>query len=79
MNRSAVIFDLDGTITKPYLDFDAVRAEIGVEGPVLEAMAGMDPASRRVAAGDRWTVNGEHEMMLDSACESSIGAGREAP
>lgn len=49
MNRSAVIFDFDGTLTKPYLNFAAVRAEIGVEGPVLEAMAGMDATSRRRA------------------------------
>jgi len=49
MNRPAVIFDFDGTLTKPYLNFDAVRAEIGIEGPVLEAMAGMDQASRQRA------------------------------
>jgi len=49
MNRSAVIFDMDGTLTEPYLDFDALRAEVGVEGPVLEAMVQMDPASRERA------------------------------
>jgi len=26
----AVIFDLDGTLTEPLLDFDAMRAEIGL-------------------------------------------------
>ncbi len=51
MCRSAVIFDFDGTLTKPYLDFDVIRAEIGVEGgPILEAMNHMDDASRRRAA-----------------------------
>lgn len=49
MNQSAVIFDLDGTITKPNLDFDAVRSEIGIQGPILEAMADMDPVARRRA------------------------------
>ena len=49
MNRSAVIFDLAGTITRPYLDFDEIRAEIGAKGPVLEAFAEMDPDSRRRA------------------------------
>ena len=49
MSRAVVIFDFDGTLTKPYLDFDAIRAEIGVEGLVLEAMAQMDPAARRRA------------------------------
>jgi HAD superfamily hydrolase (TIGR01662 family) len=49
MNRSAVIFDFDGTLTEPYLDFDALRAELSVEGPVLEAMERMDPLSREQA------------------------------
>lgn len=49
MNCSAVLFDLDGTLTKPYLDFDVIRAEIGVEGPILEAIASMDPVARRTA------------------------------
>ena len=47
--RSAVIFDLDGTLTKPYLDFDAIRAELGLEGPILEAMGEMDSVSRQRA------------------------------
>ena len=49
MHRSAVIFDFDGTLTKPYLDFDAIRAEIGVSGLILEAVAEMDPAARERA------------------------------
>ena len=44
--RSAVIFDLDGTLTKPDLDFDTIREEIGVEGPILEAMVSMTPEQR---------------------------------
>jgi HAD superfamily hydrolase (TIGR01509 family) len=49
MKRSAIIFDLDGTLTEPYLDFDALRNELGIKGPVLEAMEQMDPASRAQA------------------------------
>jgi len=50
MLRSAVIFDLDGTLTKPYLDFDAIRAEIGIAaGPILEAMSRMTPGERESA------------------------------
>jgi len=44
MPIKAVIFDLDGTITKPYFDFDAIRQEIGLEPdglPILEAMENM--------------------------------------
>lgn len=49
MNQSAIIFDLDGTITRPYLDFDAIRNELGVEGPILEAIEEMDPPTRERA------------------------------
>jgi HAD superfamily hydrolase (TIGR01549 family) len=48
----AVIFDLDGTITQPYFDFDAIREEIGIgkdEGPVLEAMERMTAKERQRA------------------------------
>jgi len=49
-DRSAVIFDFDGTITKPYLDFDAIRAEIGIaSGPILEVMGSMSPKNRERA------------------------------
>jgi len=48
--RSAVIFDLDGTLTKPYLNFDAIRAEIGLPpGPILESLEAMDEPSRAEA------------------------------
>lgn len=47
----AVIFDLDGTITRPYLDFAAIRAELSLDGtqPVLEAMERMSPERRAQA------------------------------
>ncbi|MEK6676431.1 MAG: HAD-IA family hydrolase [Planctomycetota bacterium] len=48
--RAAVIFDLDGTITKPYLDFDAIRAEIGIaKGPILEALSEMTGGAKKRA------------------------------
>ena len=43
---------MDGTITQPFFDFDAIRAEMGLErdsGPVLESMKKMQPAQRRRA------------------------------
>ena len=49
MPYKAVIFDLDGTITQPYFDFDAIRQEIGLArdfGPFLEAMEEMIPKQR---------------------------------
>ena len=45
----AVIFDLDGTLTEPFFDFDAIREEIGMDrdgGPILEAMESMEPDQR---------------------------------
>ncbi|MEP0843518.1 MAG: HAD family hydrolase, partial [Phycisphaerae bacterium] len=48
-----VIFDLDGTLTRPNLDFDAIRRAMGLSveprTPILEALAGMPPARRRAA------------------------------
>ncbi len=52
MSIKAVIFDLDGTITQPYFDFDAIREEIGLakdSGPVLESMEKMTAQQRRDA------------------------------
>ena len=44
----AVLFDLDGTITRPILDFAAIRSEIGIEDgtPVLEYLEGLGEADR---------------------------------
>jgi HAD superfamily hydrolase (TIGR01509 family) len=52
MAIKAVIFDLDGTITRPYLDFDQIRNEMGLEqdcGPLLEVMEQMPPKRRAQA------------------------------
>ena len=52
MSIKAVIFDLDGTITQPYFDFDAIREEMGLDrnsGPVLESMQKMTAQQRRLA------------------------------
>jgi HAD superfamily hydrolase (TIGR01509 family) len=44
----AVIFDLDGTLTQPLLDFEAMRSEIGLAAglPILEQLAAGDDALR---------------------------------
>jgi HAD superfamily hydrolase (TIGR01509 family) len=49
MQIKAVIFDLDGTITEPFFDFDAIRIEMDLApdaGPILEQMAKMTPQKR---------------------------------
>jgi HAD superfamily hydrolase (TIGR01509 family) len=46
----AVLFDMDGTLTRPMLDFPRIKAEMGIGNrPILEALAEMDEASRRTA------------------------------
>jgi HAD superfamily hydrolase (TIGR01509 family) len=44
----AVIFDLDGTLTEPVLDFDAIRAEIGLPAqvPILEYIDSLSAQER---------------------------------
>jgi HAD superfamily hydrolase (TIGR01549 family) len=52
MRIKAVIFDLDGTITEPFFDFDAIRQEMGFapnSGPILELMEKMTPQQRENA------------------------------
>jgi HAD superfamily hydrolase (TIGR01509 family) len=52
MQIKAVIFDLDGTITEPFFDFDAIRREMGFApdaGPILELMEKMTPQQRETA------------------------------
>lgn len=52
MPIKSVIFDLDGTITQPYFDFDLIREEMGLDknsGPVLESMMKMNPQQRKRA------------------------------
>ena len=46
----AFIFDLDGTLTVPELDFAAIRAEMGIaEGPTLEELDALAPAQAEAA------------------------------
>ncbi len=69
----AVVFDLDGTITEPYFDFDAIREEIGIEkngGPILEAMEKMTPAQRQRAEG----ILHDHEQRALAASRLHPGA-----
>ena len=52
MKVNAVIFDLDGTLTEPVLDFDTIRSEIGLppeSTDILAAMEAMSPARQEQA------------------------------
>lgn len=71
MKLKAVIFDLDGTLTEPYLDFDRIRAEIGdIDGPILEAMERMSVSRRQRAEA----ILARHERLAASASKLNPGA-----
>jgi len=83
MSIKAVIFDLDGTITQPFFDFDAIREEIGLErnsGPILEAMEKMTLPQRRRAEEilhfhERRAVT---ESRLNAGAKRTLSALRKA-
>lgn len=71
---TAVIFDLDGTLTRPYLDFDVIRREIGLptkpRTPVLEALEKMTPEQRERAE----RIVHTHEEQAAEVSELQDGA-----
>jgi HAD superfamily hydrolase (TIGR01509 family) len=73
MNGSprAVIFDLDGTLVDSALDFDAMRAEIGLRPglPILEQLADGDEALRARAE----VVMRRHELAAIAGATLSDG------
>src|SRR5512140_1160333 len=69
-NPQAVIFDMDGTLTRPALDFDRIRAEIGVDEPILEAVAKMTPPDRARAEA----ILERHEALAAANSELQPGA-----
>jgi len=73
MSIKAVIFDLDGTITQPYFDFDAIRKEMGLEkdsGAVLEAMEKMTARQRQHA--ERILHFHEQRAVTESALNAGV-------
>jgi len=83
MSVKAVIFDLDGTITEPFFDFDAIREEMGLDknaGPILEAMEKMTPDQRRCAEQilDCHEQKAVRESKLNVGARKTLGALRKA-
>jgi HAD superfamily hydrolase (TIGR01509 family) len=67
---AAVLFDMDGTLTEPMLDFPRIKAEMGIgDRPILEALAGMNPRERSIAE----TVLHRHEE--EAARGSTLNPG----
>ena len=78
----AVIFDLDGTLTKPYFDFDAIRREIGLptepKTTILEALEQMT-AQQRARAKEilhRHEENGAQASELREGAREVVAAIR---
>ncbi len=66
----AILFDMDGTLTEPLIDFEAIRRDMGVgPGPILEQMSRMAPADLAVAE----SVLFRHES--EAAAQSTLNAG----
>ena len=66
----AILFDMDGTITEPMLDFPRIKAEMGIGNrPILEALAQMSDSERRLAEA----VLHRHEE--EAAENSKLNAG----
>ena len=83
-----VIFDLDGTITEPFLDFDAIRTEMGLEpnqGMILELMKEMDAeqlahahevlAKHEARAVENSTLNDGAKETIDALRNRGINIG----
>jgi HAD superfamily hydrolase (TIGR01509 family) len=68
----ALLFDMDGTITRPLLDFPRIKAEMGIgDRPILEALAELSGPDRERAEA----VLHRHEE--EAAGRSSLNEGCE--
>src|SRR5258706_16171161 len=66
----AILFDMDGTITEPMLDFPTIKREMGIgDRPILEALAEMSAEEKQRAQ----TVLQRHEEQ--AAANSDLNAG----
>ena len=66
----AILFDMDGTLTCPMLDFPKIKAEMGIANrPILEALAEMSTADRIAAEA----VLHRHEEQ--AAANSTLNPG----
>ena len=67
----AIIFDMDGTITKPVLDFQRIRREIGLgPGDVAKEIEDLTPVQRDRA----WRIVELHEREAETKQQLQEGA-----
>ena len=72
MPLKAMLFDMDGTITRPRLDFPAIKREIGIpaDAYILEALETMPAEARHKAMA----ILERHEMEAAQLSELNPGA-----
>jgi HAD superfamily hydrolase (TIGR01549 family) len=71
----AILFDMDGTITEPMLNFPLIKAEMGIGGePILEAMERMEPRRRAEAEAIllRHEEHAAENSVLNPGCRELI-------
>jgi len=85
MLPKALLFDMDGTLTRPILDFPRIKRDIGIreDEAILEAMAKMSPQEFAAAtvilddhearAADQSTLNNGCEALLKWIKSTNIG------
>ncbi len=67
----ALLFDMDGTITEPALDFPAIKAEMGIgDVPILETLSRMESPRRAVCEEIlfRHELAAAHGSVLNGGC-----------
>ncbi|NIA20414.1 MAG: HAD-IA family hydrolase [Anaerolineaceae bacterium] len=87
MSLKAMLLDMDGTITRPLLDFPAIKREIGIpaEAYILEVLEAMTPLERERAmqilerhegeAAERSELNDGIEELFAELRRRSVPAG----
>lgn len=71
----ALLFDMDGTLTAPVLDFDLIKEEMGIAGrPILESLAEMNSHARAAAEAilHRHEERAALESTLNPGCEQLL-------
>jgi HAD superfamily hydrolase (TIGR01549 family) len=71
----AVLFDMDGTLTEPMLDFPRIKREMGIgDRPILETLALLDPDARCTAEAVllRHEDHAADNSTLNSGCREVL-------
>jgi len=67
----AILFDMDGTLTQDTIDFELIRADLGIgPHPILETINAMSAHERERAEAIllKWELKYAHESELNAGC-----------